>query len=437
VIWTFTHELHHAIEAMWYQMDAILGGTGEIRKVIFDHFPWAYPDPLGVNWVMDFGAHYDGIAQTNRDYGNEWLLFGEPYGGYMECVDADHDLLPDNDSRVPMDEARFTTSATLADTDGDGLDDLHEYSAYNFRGTDPHNPDTDGDGIPDGSDPRPLYAIKTYLPYMTTPPTIDGTVEGTWPVLSHGYYFTNNVSNFTLNMYMGWDANNLYLAAEAGRPLRYMLSLDGSGEDGRFASPVRYVGATTDTDNPNNKDQQIGDSWGDGNHIYFAYNSAQAQVNGVGVIPGSQAAFTLSGGLYRTELKLPRALPRGAAFTWYPAGPDTPVVDGLTLVPGHLLGLNLTVSNYSNSDANEFSGTWTNLFETHSYVDFTLGMAGDVNCDGLVNNGDIDGFVLALTNSAQYLIAYPNCAIGLADANGDGLVNNGDIDAFVALLTGG
>jgi hypothetical protein len=62
---------------------------------------------------------------------------------------------------------------------------------------------------------------------------------------------------------------------------------------------------------------------------------------------------------------------------------------------------------------------------------------GDVNCDGLVNNGDIDPFVLALTDLAGYAAAYPNCQAINADCDGDGLVNNGDIDAFVALLTGG
>jgi predicted outer membrane repeat protein len=62
---------------------------------------------------------------------------------------------------------------------------------------------------------------------------------------------------------------------------------------------------------------------------------------------------------------------------------------------------------------------------------------GDVNCDGLVNNGDIDAFVLVLTNLDGYAAAYPDCDVMMADVNGDGLVNNGDIDAFVALLTGG
>lgn len=61
---------------------------------------------------------------------------------------------------------------------------------------------------------------------------------------------------------------------------------------------------------------------------------------------------------------------------------------------------------------------------------------GDLNCDGVVNNFDIDPFVLALTDPAGYETQYPACDRSLGDVNGDGLVNNFDIDPFVALLTG-
>jgi murein tripeptide amidase MpaA len=63
-------------------------------------------------------------------------------------------------------------------------------------------------------------------------------------------------------------------------------------------------------------------------------------------------------------------------------------------------------------------------------------LLGDLNCDDLVNAFDIDPFVLALTDSAAYALAYPDCDYMLADINGDGLVNAFDIDPFVQLLTG-
>jgi len=63
------------------------------------------------------------------------------------------------------------------------------------------------------------------------------------------------------------------------------------------------------------------------------------------------------------------------------------------------------------------------------------GMSGDLNCDGVVNNFDIDPFVLALTDPAGYAQKFPNCDRMLADINGDGVVDNFDIDPFVKLLT--
>lgn len=63
------------------------------------------------------------------------------------------------------------------------------------------------------------------------------------------------------------------------------------------------------------------------------------------------------------------------------------------------------------------------------------GLTGDLNCDGNVDFGDINPFVLALTNPAGYEAAFPNCDIMNGDINGDGRVDFGDINPFVALLT--
>ncbi len=70
-------------------------------------------------------------------------------------------------------------------------------------------------------------------------------------------------------------------------------------------------------------------------------------------------------------------------------------------------------------------------------------LRGDSNCDGAVDNGDIDCFVAALLESsgAQWAACVaavnPACGYDFAcanDVNGDGAVDNGDIDAFVACL---
>jgi len=60
---------------------------------------------------------------------------------------------------------------------------------------------------------------------------------------------------------------------------------------------------------------------------------------------------------------------------------------------------------------------------------------GDLNCDGVTNNFDIDPFVLALTDPAGYAQQFPSCDRLLADCNGDAAVDNFDIDPFVKLLT--
>lgn len=59
---------------------------------------------------------------------------------------------------------------------------------------------------------------------------------------------------------------------------------------------------------------------------------------------------------------------------------------------------------------------------------------GDLNCDGVVNNFDIDPFVLAISDPEAYANEFPDCDIRFADIDNNGLVNNFDISPFVALL---
>ncbi len=63
---------------------------------------------------------------------------------------------------------------------------------------------------------------------------------------------------------------------------------------------------------------------------------------------------------------------------------------------------------------------------------------GDLNCDGLVDFGDINPFVLYLSNFGAWQAAYTDCPPTNGDINGDGLYPDfGDINPFVALLSGG
>ena len=81
-------------------------------------------------------------------------------------------------------------------------------------------------------------------------------------------------------------------------------------------------------------------------------------------------------------------------------------------------------------------GGTRDIYAQNANPNGSLGVLGDLNCDGTANAFDIDPFVLALTDPAGYAAAYPDCDRMLADCNGDGVVNAFDIDPFVELLTG-
>ncbi len=68
---------------------------------------------------------------------------------------------------------------------------------------------------------------------------------------------------------------------------------------------------------------------------------------------------------------------------------------------------------------------------------FLLLRAADLNCDGEVNFGDINPFVLLLSNPAVWEESYPGCPQNNGDINCDGGVSFGDINPFVACLTTG
>jgi len=62
---------------------------------------------------------------------------------------------------------------------------------------------------------------------------------------------------------------------------------------------------------------------------------------------------------------------------------------------------------------------------------------GDANCDGVVNNFDIDAFVLAVSSGQAAWEGVYGCGYLCAnDLDGDGAVTNFDIDPFVACLQG-
>ncbi len=65
-----------------------------------------------------------------------------------------------------------------------------------------------------------------------------------------------------------------------------------------------------------------------------------------------------------------------------------------------------------------------------------VALPGDLNCDGSVDFGDINPFVLALSNLPAYEATYPGCPLANRDINADGTFDFADINPFVALLAG-
>ncbi len=129
----------------------------------------------------------------------------------------------------------------------------------------------------------------------------------------------------------------------------------------------------------------------------------------------------------------------GPSNSWNPIQSGSGAIDGL-LATWDVSGLSDCSYTLRLSASDQARLNCTN--DSH-WVEFLVSVRvgaayarGDLNCDGWVNNGDIDAFVFALSFPEQYADEYPGCDIMNGDINGDGDVNNGDIDAFVALLGG-
>jgi hypothetical protein len=77
---------------------------------------------------------------------------------------------------------------------------------------------------------------------------------------------------------------------------------------------------------------------------------------------------------------------------------------------------------------------WDDTLGNYVYYN-RLVVLGDANCDGKLDFGDINPFVMLFTgNYEQY---FPDCdAATFCDMNGDGTIDFGDINPFVAALTG-
>lgn len=116
---------------------------------------------------------------------------------------------------------------------------------------------------------------------------------------------------------------------------------------------------------------------------------------------------------------------------WSPlAGPTEVGADNWTWTPTELSNANrLRIRSVTPSGTGDWVESGTFAVVAAPYA------AGDMNCDGAVNFGDISLFIAALKAGSPD--GWPHdCPWSQADCNGDGAVNFGDIGAFIAAVKG-
>jgi hypothetical protein len=368
--WFFTHEFQHALDGV------IAGGSG-LPEFIFGH-PYegaSYCEnralfPAGI----DFGTHFDWEAGTLRLF-THYAELQEPWNRPIIVTDSDADGLPDEDANVAMDEARLGTDPFDPDTDNDGLNDLAEFSAAVFRGTDPLDRDTDDDGRRDGRDPLPLYVASPTLRAAKAPVAIDGLIsEESWQLLTKGVRqrFLPGHSGLDAALYATWDSNALYLAIETSElPAFVDIQVDGSGTNGPWlGADFFYLRADllnevllTKQYSSDRALEIVPEEWGPPDIPSRA-------------IPDSQVAVGQDGTLWTVEIAIPRQI--GFGFGQDIRAEGVPSKTGLTLVPGHVVGLNVRLNNVGriadpNADNLVLVGEWASLTELLEFLDLTLG----------------------------------------------------------------
>lgn len=209
--WLFTHELQHSIDLVCYEKS----GASEM---------WHGDKPL--DYAIQAGEEFSYQAEILRHF-TGYLSIKSPWGRIEQARDADGDHLPDNDPRLPMDEVRFGSDTTRADSDGDGRDDLAEFMAGIYRGSHPGQADTDGDGMLDSQDPFPRHRISHEIPQIT--PQFEDEWN-TWFPLAVQLDFSS--ARFLMDrplsakVYVNWDEDDLYFGCEMNAPAKLHLDID-------------------------------------------------------------------------------------------------------------------------------------------------------------------------------------------------------------------
>jgi len=140
----FEHEFLHVLASIFKES----GHTGFPVVHNTDFFQWVHgQDASYEKWLLG--------SLSDAEYFDPTLR----WGSVEVFKDRDGDGVPDyspSGDELSITEETLGSSTSSIDTDGDGLSDLEEATAGVRSGTDPNHPDTDRDGLIDGSDPDPL-----------------------------------------------------------------------------------------------------------------------------------------------------------------------------------------------------------------------------------------------------------------------------------------
>ena len=343
--WLFTHELQHSVDLVCYEKS----GAPEM---------WHGDKPL--DYSIQAGEEFSYQAEIFRNF-KGYLKIKSPWGRVEQAKDFDGDHFPDNDNRVPMDEARFGSDTTRVDTDNDGLSDLAEFTAGIYRGSDPNKADTDEDGINDKEDPYPLHPIHYEIPRIT--PQFKGDWISWFPLSFHLDYSSSKFlmdKPLSAKTFMSWDDNYLYFGCEINAPAELHLDIDllnngwWHGKDNyrlvvdpfsdRF-DVIRIMDAT-------NKVRNYRDSLGKG--PYEMWDDDPKYVSKFGKIllePSLVLKTEISEDKYRIKIKIPNndRIP-------------------FKLEEGKKIGLRI----YFTSPDPEISNSWATVYEQYQFFDVIL-----------------------------------------------------------------